>query len=116
MQYMCLIYSAADAGPAPGTPEFGEYLQAYQKFTSTAQDKGVFVSGDALQPTTTATTVTRENGKIETTDGPFAETKEQLGGYYLLDCGSLDEAIELAAQIPTAEHGRIEIRPVMVFD
>lgn len=116
MQYMCLIYSAANSGPAPGTPEFGDYIKAYSDYTAMLQDKGTFISGDALQPVATATTVTRENGKTEITDGPFAETKEQLGGYYLIDCESLDVAIELAAQIPTAEHGRIEVRPVMTFD
>ena len=78
--------------------------------------EGVFIAGDALQPVSNATTVTRENGKTETTDGPFAETKEQLGGYYLIDCESLDVALELAAEIPTSQHGRIEVRPVMVFD
>lgn len=116
MQYICLIYSAENAGPQPGTPEFGAMLQKYQAFTEEVQNKGMFVSGDALQPTTTATTVTKENGKVDITDGPFAETKETLGGYYILDCKSLDEAIEHAAKIPTAEHGRIEVRPVMVFD
>lgn len=116
MQYMCLIYSAPDSGPAPGSPEFGAYLQAYGEYTDMLKDKGVFIAGDALQPVSTATTVTRENGKTETTDGPFAETKEQLGGYYLIDCESLDVALELAAEIPTSQHGRIEVRPVMVFD
>ena len=116
MQYMCLIYSQPESGPAPGTPEFGAYLGEYGKFTKETQDNGVFVAGDALQPADTATTVTRESGKIETTDGPFAETKEVLGGYYLLDCKDLDEALHYAAKIPTAAHGRIEVRPVMVFD
>jgi len=116
MQYICLIYSAENTGPQPDTPEFNAMLQEYGKFTQEVQEKGVLVAGDALQPVSTATTVTRENGKIEITDGPFAETKETLGGYYLLECKSLDEAIEHAAKIPTATHGRIEIRPLMVFD
>jgi len=102
---MCLIYSAADAGPAPGTPEFGSYLQAYGEYTAMLQEKGAFVAGDALQPVATATTVTRENGKTE-----------KLGGYYLIECESLDSALELASRIPTAEHGRIEVRPIMTFD
>jgi len=116
MQYICLIYSAENAGPQPGTPEFGALLQGYQKFTDEVKEKGLLVAGDALQPASTATTVTTENGKVELTDGPFAETKETLGGYYLLECKSLDEAVEHAAKIPTAEHGRIEVRPIMVFD
>jgi hypothetical protein len=116
MQYMCLIYSADDVGPQPGTAEFGAYIQAYMDFTEETKAKGVFVAGDALQPTHTATTVTTASGKVETTDGPFAETKETLGGYYLLDCKDLDEALAFAAKIPTAAHGRIEVRPVQIFD
>ncbi len=116
MQYMCLIYSAEDAGPQPGTQEFGPFIEAYGKFTQDVQASGKFVHGDALQPVATATTVTTQNGKVEITDGPFAETKECLGGYYLLECDSLDDAIEHAAKIPTAQHGRIEVRPVIVWD
>lgn len=113
---MCLIYGADDAGPQPGTPEFAGYLQAYQDFTDLVQKDGVMVSGEALESIASATTVTRENGKIETTDGPFAETKEQLGGFYILDCKNLNEALAYASKIPSAEHGRVEVRPVMVFD
>lgn len=116
MQYMCLIYSAENAGPQPGTPEFNVMIKEYQSFTADVQTNGKMVHGDALQSIDTATTVTLENGKREVTDGPFAETKETLGGYYLLDCESLDEAIDLAAKIPTAKYGRIEVRPVVVWD
>ena len=116
MQYMCLIYSNPQAGPQPGSAEFSELLAAYNTFTNEVTENGMMVSGDALQPVTTASTVTMENGKMEVTDGPFAETKETLGGYYLLECESLDQALEYAAKIPTAKHGRIEVRPVMVFD
>jgi hypothetical protein len=113
---MCLIYSNENSGPQPGTPEFGPYMQAYNEFTAQVQKDGVFVAGDALQPTAMATTVTTANGKPETMDGPFAETKEQLGGYYLLDCENLDDALKYAAMIPTAKHGHIEVRPIIVFD
>jgi len=116
MQYMCLIYSAEGSGPTPGSEEFGQLLQEYGAFTKEMQDSGMMVAGDALQNINTATTVTMENGKMEVTDGPFAETKETLGGYYLLECATLDDAIAAAAKIPTAKHGRIEVRPVMVFD
>lgn len=116
MQYMCLIYSAEGEGPQPGTPEFGAYMQGYNDFTTGVREDGSFVAGDALQSITTATTVTVRDGKTITTDGPFAETKEQLGGYYLLDCKDLDEAIAKAARIPTATHGRIEVRPVVIWD
>ena len=116
MQYMCLIYSDENSGPQPGTPEFGEYISAYGRFTETIQNDGVFIAGDALQPTMAATTVTMETGSPQTMDGPFAETKEQLGGYYLLECANLDDALKYAAMIPTAAHGRIEVRPIMTFD
>ncbi len=116
MQYMCLIYSAEDTEPVPGTPEFGAYMQAYEAFSARTVEDGVFVSGEALQPVVTATTVTTASGKTETMDGPFAETKEQLGGFYLLECANLDEALKYAAMIPTARHGHVEVRPVMKYD
>ena len=116
MQYMLLIYSDEADEPRPGTPEMEPHMQGYFKFTEQVRSAGQLVSGDPLQPVSTATTVRVRDGKAETTDGPFAETKEQLGGYYLLDCADLDEAIALAAQIPTARFGSIEIRPVMVFE
>ena len=116
MQYMLLIYSDSAKGPVPGTPEFGEMIADYGKFTEEVKSAGVFLAGDALQPVTTASTVRVRSGKSATTDGPFAETKETLGGYYLLDCNDLDEANAYAAKIPTANFGSIEVRPVMVFD
>lgn len=116
MQYMLLIYSNEDSGPQPGTEEFGPYMGGYQTFTQEMKESGRLVAGDALQPVATATTVSVRNGKTETMDGPFAETKEQLGGYYLLECKDLDDAIACAAKIPTADHGRIEVRPVIIFD
>lgn len=116
MKYMCLIYSAPNTGPQPGSPEFGAMMQGYNDFGETVTKAGVFVAGDALQGVDTATTVSIRNNKTETIDGPFAETKEQLGGYYLLDCADLDEALKYAAMIPTAEYGRIEVRPLMIWD
>ena len=116
MQYMLLIYSAEGSGPQPGTDEFGPFMQAYFDFTNRMRDEGKLVAGDALQPVATATTVTVRDGKTQTMDGPFAETKEQLGGYYLLECENLDEALACAAMIPSATYGRIEVRPVMVFN
>lgn len=116
MQFMCLIYSQENSGPQPGTEEFGPYMKGYMDFTETVQKDGKFVAGDALNPVASATTVAVRNGKVETMDGPFAETKEQLGGYYLLDCDDLDEALKYAAMIPTATHGRVEVRPVTIFD
>ena len=84
--------------------------------TQEMQEKGVLVAGEGLYPTPTATTVRVRDGERSVTDGPFAETKEQLGGFYVLDCKDLDEAIDWAAKIPGAQFGSIEIRPVMVFD
>jgi hypothetical protein len=91
-------------------------MKGYGDFTQKVKEDGKLVSGDALQGIETATTVSVRNGKTETIDGPFAETKEQLGGFYLLNCTDLDEAVKYAAMIPTAEHGRIEVRPVVVWD
>lgn len=116
MQYMCLIYSTEGAGPQHGTPEFGAFMTGYQNFTKEMKDSGRLVAGDALQATSTSTTVSVRDGKTQTMDGPFAETKEQLGGYYLLECKDLDDAIACAAKIPSSEHGRIEVRPVMIFE
>lgn len=116
MQYMCLIYSAENSGPQPGSEEFGAYIQAFNDFNARAEADGVHVAGHALQPVVTATTVTTASGTPEMMDGPFAETKEQLGGYYILDCKDLDEALRYAAMIPTARHGHIEVRPVMSYD
>jgi len=116
MKYMCVIYGDEAKQPQPGTPEMDQLMQDYMAFTKDVQEKRVMVAGDALQPIATATTVRVRGGKTETTDGPFAETKEQLGGYYILDCKNLDEAIAYAARIPTAAYGSIEIRPVMVYE
>src|SRR5205814_7191583 len=110
MRYLLLIYEDESVYTRMSEQEMGAEMEAWNAFTDLVRPKGV---GEALQPTSTATTVRIRDGKTLTTDGPFAETKEQLGGYYLLDCKDLDEAIELAAKIPGARHGSIEIRPVM---
>jgi hypothetical protein len=88
---------------------------AYYAFTKDIIDRGLMQGGEALQPTNTATTVRVRNGETLTTDGPFAETKEQLGGFYIVHCKDLDEAIEIAAKIPGAHDGSIEVRPIMEF-
>ena len=117
MQYLLLIYSdEKNAEPNPGSPEFETMMAGYMAFSKEAREAGVMLGGNALQDTSTATTVAVRDGKGLITDGPFAETKEQLGGYYLLDCKDLDEALGYAAKIPGALHGRVEVRPVIVFD
>ena len=115
MQYMALIYDS-EATMAALSPKAREQLFAdYMTFTKAAKDAGVYVAGDALKEVATATTVRVRSGETLLTDGPFAETKEQLGGYYLLECKDLDEAVKWAAKIPSAKYGSIEVRPVMVF-
>jgi hypothetical protein len=116
MKYMALIYTAADANPAYGTPEFGASLASYKIATDTYIKDGVMRGGDALHPTSTATTVRVRKGKVQTMDGPFAETKEQLGGYYILECADLDAAIKYASMIPGAAIGSVEVRPIMNID
>lgn len=112
MQYMALIYSApgAEAGYE------GDMMADYGQFGQDAIAAGVFKAGDALMPATDASSVQVRAGSVTVTDGPFAETKEVLGGYYLLECADLDEALKWAAKIPSAKYGTIEVRPVMVFD
>ena len=108
MRYMLLIYENENNDPGD--------IQPWFDYTEDMQKAGVMKAGDALQPTTTATTVRVRNGETVATDGPFAETREQLGGYYLVECDDLDEAIEWAAKMPNADRGSIEVRPVMEFD
>jgi hypothetical protein len=116
MQFLCLIYEAESLMATRSEQENGAIFQGYMAFTDDVQKAGKLVAGDALLPTDTATTVRVRNGETLITDGPFAETKEQLGGYYLLECESLDEALQWAAKIPSATSGSIEVRPIMVFN
>ena len=113
-QYMLLIYDDPATSPAPDSPESQAEFAEYGAFSEDVSKQGQFVSGAPLQTTETATTV-RVNGSGEAvlSDGPFAETKEWLAGYYLLDCPDLDTATAQAARIPAARHGAIEVRPVM---
>jgi hypothetical protein len=116
MQYLLTIYideSAVDAVP----PEQGvKVTEAYEALTAELKQAGVFLGGEGLQRTSTATTVRVRDGEPLLTDGPFAETREQLGGYYLVECADLDEAIGWAAKIPGAAWGAVEVRPVLVYE
>jgi hypothetical protein len=115
MKYLCLIYEN-EQNWSHYTKNQGDSMMAeYGTFTEDIQKSGHMIGGEALQPTQTATTVRVRNGKVSTTDGPFAETKEQLGGYYLVEAKDLNDAIQVAARIPGAKTGSIEVRPVMVF-
>ncbi len=116
MKYAFTIYGDEAGREAASEEDRDAMAQAYGALTQEMQDKGVLVAGEGLYPTQTATTVRVRDGERSVTDGPFAETKEQLGGFYVLDCKDLDDAIDWAGKIPGAQFGSIEIRPVMVFD
>lgn len=116
MQYLLLIYSNEQQDAAVPADQQREVFGEWMAYTEEMKAKKAFVAGDALQPTATATSVRIRNGDRMVTDGPFAETKEQLGGYYLIDVDNLDAALEWAAKCPGARSGTIEVRPVMVFE
>ena len=111
MRYIALIYANEASDPAFDTPERASMRAEYGTLTQEMVGANVLSAGAGLQPTSTATTVRVRDGKTITTDGPFAETREQLGGYYVLECKDLDEAIQWASKMPTARWGSIEIRP-----
>ena len=111
MQYVLLIYGQEPTEAAPDDLMAAEY-EEYGEFTAYLRARNAMLAGEALEPTSTATTVRVVDGKTLTTDGPFAETKEALGGFYLVEAADLDEAIRFAAKIPGARHGSVEIRPV----
>ena len=112
MQYACLIYEPS-ASPRPTPAQQAEVHEAYMKFTEDVQSANVMRGGAPLDPPAKATTVRVRDGRKVHTDGPFAETKEWLAGFYLLDCSSLDEALDWASKIPGAQWGSIEVRPLM---
>jgi len=116
MEYLLCIYTDPEAEPQMGTAEGDEHMAEYFAFTNEVSEAGVMRGGNALHPASAGSTLAVRGGKAEIVDGPFAETKEQLGGYYLLDCADLDEALKWASKIPGARFGRIEVRPVVVFD
>ena len=116
MKYAFTIYTDETQRENATPEQMQQMSQAYFELTQEMEQKGVLVAGDGLYPTATATTVRVRDGERNVTDGPFAETKEQLGGFYVLDVKDLDEAIEWAAKIPTAQFGSVEIRPVLVYD
>ena len=113
MRYLCLIYEDETLYERMPKAEAEQVFGEYFAFSDEIKRSGHHLGGEPLQPTRTATTVRVRNGKISTTDGPFAETKEQLGGYYLVEAKDLNEAIQLAARIPGARYGSVEVRPIM---
>jgi hypothetical protein len=115
MQYLLMIYRSEAELFKLNDAERQKMTADYGTFTQSIIQSGHFKAGDGLQPSTTATTVRVREGKVLTTDGPFAETREQLGGYYLVEAKDLDAAIAIAARIPGAREGSIEVRPIMIY-
>ncbi len=113
MRYMLLLYRAPNVGPQPTDADFGDHMQSWFTYTNDLEKAGALVAGDALEGVETATTVNVHDGKTVSTDGPFAETKEVLTGYYMIDVADLDAATEWAAKVPSAPYGSVEIRPIM---
>ena len=116
MQYLLMIYQNEAEYAKVDPAALQKVYEEYGAFTQGIIKSGAFKAGDRLQPTTTATTVRVRDGKTLTTDGPFAETREQLGGYYLVEAKDLDTALAIAARIPGATTGSVEVRPVMIYD
>ncbi|HZC46263.1 MAG TPA: YciI family protein [Candidatus Acidoferrum sp.] len=116
MEYMLLIYNSEADGKKMSAAEQGQIYQEYMTFTEDISKAGKNKASNALEPSTTATTVRVRNGKTVVTDGPFAETKEQLGGYYLVEAKDLDEAISMAARIPSSKYGSTEVRAIRKLD
>ena len=116
MKYLCLIYEDETIWGTMPKEQSDAMMGEYRAFTNDIKKNGQYLGGEALQPTQTATTVRVRKGKISTTDGPFAETKEQLGGFYFINAKDLNEAIQIASRIPSARNGSIEVRPIMEFN
>ncbi len=116
MRYLLLIYGDETTWTDLTPEDMAAEMAAHQAFSEATEAEGILRGGEALQPTTSATTVRVRDGEVVLTDGPFAETREQLGGFYLIECDTLDEAVGAARRIPEAVSGCVEVRPVMEFD
>ena len=116
MKYLCLIYDDEKKWETMSKADADAYMGEYFAFTDAIKGSGHYIAGEALQPVQTATTVRSRNGKLSTTDGPFAETKEQLGGYYLIEARDLNDALQVAQRIPSVRTGSIEVRPIQEFN
>jgi hypothetical protein len=115
MRYLLLIYEDESGWASLSPEEQAAGMAGYNGFTEWLRDQGLMRAGEALAPTTSATTVRVRDDQTLTTDGPFAETKEQLGGFYMIECDDLDRAIDAASRIPGARHGSIEVRPIAEY-
>jgi hypothetical protein len=112
MKYLCLIYSDETQWPKLSKSDADTMMAEYGEFGRSIKESGHHLAGYRLQPTSTATTLRSRNGQLSTTDGPFAETKEQLGGFYMIEARDLNDAIQVASRIPGVKHGSIEVRPI----
>ena len=110
MRYLLLLFAAPDAEPQPGTAEFDAMMGEYMSLSDRMKDVATFVAGEGLKPIETATTLRKRGGRVETMDGPFAETKEMVGGFFLVDVPGRDEALALAAECPAAAFATVEVR------
>ena len=115
MQYLIMIYESAADFARRTSPEAPQLFGAYRAYTEALREAGVWVGGNPLQPPQTATTVRLRNGKRQVQDGPIADTKEQLGGYYLIEAPNLDAALDWAARCPAASYTAVEVRPILVY-
>ena len=115
MRYACLIYDDEKKLGGMSKSDADTFMSEYFQFTEDIKQSGQYVAGEALHPINTATSLRIRSGKLSTTDGPFAETREQLGGFYLIDARDLNEAIQIASRIPSAKTGTVEVRPVVDF-
>jgi len=115
MKYMILLYAEPDRNPVPGTAEFDEMMAEFASLDARMKDRATVLAGEALHGAETATTVRRRDGQAVTLDGPFAETREHLGGFYLVEAATLDDARAFAAAVPVARYGSVEVRPVEDF-
>ena len=116
MRYLCLIYDEEQKLAAMSKTESDAFMADYFAFTEDIKKSGHHLGGEALQPVGTATTVRVRNGKLSTTDGPFAETKEQLGGFYMIEAKDANDALKIASKIPSARLGSVEVRPIQEFN
>src|SRR5258706_469357 len=116
MKYLCLVYQEEKQEANVPRDQIEQVKKDYWAFAEDIKKSGNYVGGEALQPTPTAKSVRVRNGKVSTTDGPYVETKEQLGGYYLINAKDLNDAVQVASRIPGSKHGTVEVRPIMEFN
>lgn len=116
MKYVILLYAEPDRNPVPGTPEFDAMMTEFMDLDERMKDRAQVLAGEGLLGSETARTVSRRTGRVEVTDGPFAETREHLGGFYLIEAATPEDAMAFAEAVPVAAYGSVEVRPVEVFE